>query len=102
WMDGEMILSPALIGELARQRIHGQDLVLPFVLSWGAGVLRNQGLNIWGPGGDTFGHAGWGGSCVFADPQARVAGAYVMNKQSTALIGDARARRLIEAAYAGI
>jgi CubicO group peptidase (beta-lactamase class C family) len=102
WLDGEMILSPALIAELSRERIHGQDLVLPFVVSWGAGVLRNQGLNIWGPGGETFGHAGWGGSCLFADPQARLGGAYVMNKQSTALIGDARARRLIEAAYKGV
>lgn len=100
WLDGEMILSPALIAELARARIAGPDLVLPFTLSWGAGVLRNAPVMIWGPGEETFGHAGWGGSCVFADPQARLAGAYVMNKQSRDLIGDPRARRLIEAAYA--
>ena len=31
-----------------------------------------------------------------------LAGAYVMNKQSTDLIGDARAKRLIEAAYAAL
>lgn len=99
WIDGEMILSPALIAELARERIRGQDLVLPFTLSWGAGVMRNETVKIWGPGEQAFGHAGWGGSCVFADPERRLAGAYVMNKQSTELIGDARARRLIEAAY---
>ena len=102
WLDGETILSPALIAEASRERIHGQDLVLPFVMSWGAGFMRNSAVKVWGPGEQTFGHSGWGGSCAFADPQTGLAGAYVMNKQSTDLIGDARARRLIEAAYAAL
>ncbi len=100
WLDGEDILSPALISELARERIRGQDLVLPFEMSWGAGVMRNETVKVWGPGEATFGHSGWGGSCVFADPRRRLAGAYVMNKQSAELIGDARSRRLIDAVYA--
>ncbi len=99
WLDGEMILSPALIAEMSRERISGQDLVLPFVMSWGAGVMRNAALHPWGPGDETFGHSGWGGSCAFADPQTGLAGAYVMNKQSAHLLGDPRAKRLIEAAY---
>lgn len=102
WLDGEMILSPALIAEMARERIAGQDLVLPFVMSWGAGVMRNEALHPWGPGDATFGHSGWGGSCAFADPESGLAGAYVMNKQSAHLLGDPRARRLIEAAYAAL
>ena len=102
WRDGEMILSPALIAEASRERIRGQDLVLPFLMSWGAGFMRNETVKVWGPGDQTFGHSGWGGSCAFADPEARLAGAYVMNRQSTDLIGDARPRRLIEAAYAGL
>jgi CubicO group peptidase (beta-lactamase class C family) len=100
WLDGEDILSPALISELARERIRGQDLVLPFEMSWGAGVMRNETLKVWGTGDQTFGHSGWGGSCVFADPQRRLAGAYVMNRQSAELIGDRRSRRLIDAVYA--
>lgn len=102
WLDGETILSPALIAEASRERIHGQDLVLPFAMSWGAGFMRNSAVKVWGPGEQTFGHSGWGGSCAFADPQTKLAGAYVMNKQSTDLIGDARAKRLIEAAYAAL
>ena len=102
WLDGEDILSPALIAEAARQRIRGQDLVLPFEMSWGAGFMRNEAVQPWGPGAETFGHSGWGGSCAFADPQRRLGGAYVMNKQSTDLLGDHRPRRLIEAAYAGL
>lgn len=102
WLDGGEILSPSLIAEASRERIHGQDLVLPFVMSWGAGFMRNSAVKVWGPGEQTFGHSGWGGSCAFADPHTKLAGAYVMNKQSTDLIGDARAKRLIEAAYAGL
>ena len=102
WLDGDEILSPSLIAEASRERIHGQDLVLPFVMSWGAGFMRNSAVKVWGPGEQTFGHSGWGGSCAFADPETKLAGAYVMNKQSTDLIGDARPKRLIEAAYAGL
>ena len=94
--------SPGLAAEASRPRIGGQDLVLPYRLSWGAGFLRNEGLGIYGPGRQTFGHSGWGGSCAFADPERGIAGAYVMNRQSSALIGDARARRLIDAAYASL
>jgi CubicO group peptidase (beta-lactamase class C family) len=99
WLEGEDILSPALIAEAARSRIRGQDLVLPFEMSWGAGFMRNETVHPWGPGDETFGHSGWGGSCAFADPQSKLAGAYVMNRQSAELLNDARPRRLIEAAY---
>ncbi|HEY3695673.1 serine hydrolase domain-containing protein [Phenylobacterium sp.] len=98
-LDGLEILSPAMIGELARQRIAGQDLVLPAVIAWGAGVMRNAPLHPWGPGQATFGHSGWGGACLFADPGRRLGGAYVMNRQSPILVGDPRPKRLIAAAY---
>jgi CubicO group peptidase (beta-lactamase class C family) len=71
-------------------------------MSWGAGFMRNAPNMIYGPGQTTFGHSGWGGSCAFADPERRVSGAYVMNKQSAELIGDARSRRLIDAAYSAL
>jgi CubicO group peptidase (beta-lactamase class C family) len=102
WLDGETILSPALIAEASRERIRGQDLVLPFEMSWGAGFMRNETVHPWGPGQQTFGHSGWGGSCAFADPDRKLGGAYVMNKQSTDLLGDHRPKRLIEAAYASL
>ena len=102
WLEGGEILSPALIAEAARQRIRGRDLVIPFEISWGAGFMRNETIHPWGLGAQTFGHAGWGGSCAFADPERRLGGAYVMNRQSTALLGDVRPKRLIEAAYAAL
>jgi CubicO group peptidase (beta-lactamase class C family) len=101
-LDGLKVLSPAMIAEAARERIRGQDLVLPFVMSWGAGFMRNEVLKPWGPGMQTFGHSGWGGACIFIDPERKLGGAYVMNKQSPVLLGDPRPKRLIEAAYAGL
>jgi CubicO group peptidase (beta-lactamase class C family) len=101
-LDGHQLLAKGIAADAGRSRIKGQDLVLPFVVSWGAGFLRNEGLDIYGPGAETFGHSGWGGSCAFADPQKRVSGAYVMNRQSQDLIGDPRAVGLIEAAYRGL
>jgi len=96
------VLSPGVAAEAARRRIVGEDLVLPYRMAWGAGFIRNEGLGIYGPGPETFGHSGWGGSCAFADPERGVSGAYVMNRQSAELIADSRARRLIEAAYEGL
>jgi CubicO group peptidase (beta-lactamase class C family) len=101
-LGGKTILSPSTVAQAMRERIFGQDLVLPFRISWAAGFMRNREVKVYGPGALTVGHSGWGGSCAFADPETRVSGAYVMNKQSPNLIGDPRAVRLIEAVYAAL
>ena len=102
WLGGVRLLKPETVEAASASRGRGPDLVLPYQLAWGAGFLRNEGLGIYGPGRETFGHSGWGGSCAFADPERGVSGAYVMNRQSAELIADSRARRLIEAAYEGL
>jgi CubicO group peptidase (beta-lactamase class C family) len=101
-LDGREVLPSGLAAEAARERVFGEDLVLPFTLGWGAGVLRNGPDKPFGPGEASFGHYGWGGSCVMADPERRLSAAYVMNRQSAALIGDERAVRLLEALYASL
>jgi CubicO group peptidase (beta-lactamase class C family) len=101
-LGSHRLLPPGVAAQAARERISGPDLVLPYVISWGAGFMRNEGLGLYGPGADTFGHSGWGGSCAFADPDRGVSGAYVMNRQSAELISDPRGRRMIEAAYAAL
>jgi CubicO group peptidase (beta-lactamase class C family) len=98
-LDGEAVLPPGLAARANRTRIEGADLVVPYSLQWGAGFIRNAGLGLYGPGRETVGHSGWGGSCAFADPETGLSGAYVMNRQSAELIADGRSRRLIEAAY---
>ncbi|MBW8880301.1 MAG: beta-lactamase family protein [Asticcacaulis sp.] len=99
-LDGKPALSPNTLAQATRERVYGQDRVLPFKLSWGAGFLRNKGLNIYGPNERAVGHSGWGGSCVMADPDRKLSAAYVMTKQSVHLIGDPRPVALIDALYA--
>jgi CubicO group peptidase (beta-lactamase class C family) len=100
-LDGRRLLSKGVLRDLTRERIHGQDKVLPYVISWAAGLMRNDGLNVFGPG-ESFGHYGWGGSMAMADPSRRLSAAYVMTRQSPHLIGDPRPRRLLDALYAAV
>jgi CubicO group peptidase (beta-lactamase class C family) len=98
-LDGERILKPETIAAASAERIVGEDMVLPYVISWGAGFMRNPPNMFYGPSPTAFGHSGWGGSCVFADPENAVSASYVMNRQSSELIGDHRAVALIRASY---
>jgi len=52
-----------------------------------------------GPNPRAFGHPGAGGSIAFADPDAKLAFAYVMNQMQMGLAGDARGFGLIESVY---
>ena len=85
--------------EAMKQRVAGEDRVLPFDLAFAAGVMINRDSRAFGPEPRTVGHYGFGGSCGFADPVRGVSGSYVMNRQMDVLVGDPRAIALIEAAY---
>ena len=100
-LDGRAILSPGVLEELTRERIHGPDKVLPFTISWAAGLMRNDGLGVFGPEA-SLGHYGWGGSMAMADPGRRLSAAYVMTRQSPHLIGDPRPMRLLTALYGAL
>jgi CubicO group peptidase (beta-lactamase class C family) len=92
------VISPQTMVDLTKARIKGQDLVVPYDLEWAAGIMRNSN-HIFGNNPRTLCHSGWGGSGAFGDPDRRVSAAYVMNKQTPALLGDERANRLWDALY---
>ncbi|KAA5803783.1 beta-lactamase family protein [Alkalicaulis satelles] len=98
-LDGETFLGADTLAAALKPRISGPDRVLPFDLSFAAGVMINRDSAAFGPEPSAVGHYGFGGSCAFADPVRGLSGAYVMNRQMDVLVGDARARALIEAAY---
>lgn len=95
---GTFTINEAAREAALKERIHGPDLVLPFDLSWAAGVMRNS-LGHYGPVPDAVGHYGFGGACTFADPTNRLSFAYVPNKMSPHLVADPRAMALIDAVY---
>jgi len=97
------VLSDATVAQATKQRAAGPDLVLPYDVAFGVGLILNRPEHlIYGPGPHTVGHTGYGGSCVMADPDRRLAFAYVMNQQNPTLLIDARAQRLIDALYAAL
>ncbi|MDI6624195.1 MAG: serine hydrolase domain-containing protein [Brevundimonas sp.] len=100
--EGRMVLSANTLAQMRRERIAGVDRVVPFDMSWAAGVMRNERLGVFGPNPEAVGHSGWGGSCAWADPDVKLSAAYVMTRQSPHLIGDPRAVRLQQALYASL
>jgi CubicO group peptidase (beta-lactamase class C family) len=92
------VIAPVTWDELTRERVSGEDRVLPGRVAFGAGVMRNLPL-IYGPNPDTLCHSGWGGSGAFGDPANGLAGGYIMNRQGTHLLEDDRRSRIIDALY---
>jgi len=96
---GELeLFSPETFKALTRERCFGQDRVLPFEISFGAGIMANTNL-AFGPERNSFGHSGWGGSAAFGDAERNLSAAYVMNRQSNILLGDPRSKRLFASLY---
>jgi len=90
-----------LRGAIAEQH-HGKDLVLGRTFRWGVGFMLTSPEMPFGPNPRIFGHGGWGGSLGFADLDARVSWAYVMNRMSPGTTGDARAAGMIAALYGSL
>jgi CubicO group peptidase (beta-lactamase class C family) len=99
----EALLTPEQIDAARTCQTEGPDRVLSFP---GIEMPTTIGLGFWTSsafapyGGErAFGHSGAGGSVGFADPEARIAGGYVMNRMMQGLAGDPRSRALIKASY---
>src|SRR5215472_16721527 len=75
------------------------DLVLGFPIEFGLGYGLSGPEGHFGPNPAAFGHDGFGGSAVGADPEAGVAFAYVMNRMGSNLADDPRKMALITAVY---
>ena len=84
--------------EFLKIRASGQDRVLPFEVNFASGPMQNT-LGFYGRNPASFGHSGWGGSAAFGDPDSGISCGYVMNRQSSHLLGDPRPTRLFNAVY---
>ena len=97
-LNGNRVISEAAFDALTQSRVKGQDLVLPYVTEFAAGVMRNN-LGLYGPNPETLCHSGWGGSLALGDPDRKMSAAYVMNRQSNSLQADPRATHLVNSLY---
>lgn len=99
--DTQPLIDPAVLEQATAEAVAGEDLVLRRPSRFGLGFQLTQPERPLGPNPESFGHFGTGGSLGFADPEARVAFAYVMNRGGGQW-QDPRNRALIDAVYASL
>jgi CubicO group peptidase (beta-lactamase class C family) len=100
-VDGIRVLSPETIEHARAEVSSGVDFVLGRPSRFGLGFQLSQAERPLGPNPRSFGHFGAGGSLGFADPEAGLAFAYVMN-HSGPRWQNPRNRALIDAVYASL
>jgi CubicO group peptidase (beta-lactamase class C family) len=100
--DGVPVLSPAQIAAANTEQASGLDAVLaPLPSRFGLGFMMTQPMIPLGPNPRSLGHPGAGGSIAFADPDAGLGFAYVMNQMQQGL-ADARGFALIAEVYTAL
>ena len=100
--DGQTFFSEKTIEWMTRTLADGMDRVFQIPTAFSAGFMkdaRHATPRIFGPSSAAFGHPGAGGSHAFADPENKIAFAYVMNQMEQSLLPNEKSLRLAEAIY---
>ena len=98
---GAPLLARATLAEATTEHAAGLDAVLGRPSRFGLGFQLPLPDRPLGPNPGVFGHFGAGGSLGFADPEAHVAFAYVMNRMGPRWYNPTT-RRLVDAVYASL
>lgn len=101
-LGGVKLLGSAALDASITEQCYRQDLVLPLPFRWGLGFMLTSRELPLGPNKRIFGHGGWGGSLGFADQDARLSWAYIMNKMSPGTTGDIRGFAMLRPMYAAL
>lgn len=99
-LQGRQLITKQRIAEMTEVQSLGMDKTLAMNTCWGLG-MQLPGADIEFEAGRSktaFGHNGMWGSAGFADPEADISFAYVMN-QCNESAGDFRVKSLIHAVY---
>jgi CubicO group peptidase (beta-lactamase class C family) len=100
--DGQTFFSEKALAWMSTTFADGMDRVFQIPTAFSAGFMkdsRNSARRMLGPSGTSFGHPGAGGSHVFADPENKIAFAYVMNQMEQSLLPTEKSLRLVDAIY---
>jgi CubicO group peptidase (beta-lactamase class C family) len=80
----------------------GTDRVFQIPTAFSAGFMKDSKSSkrrIFGRSTIAFGHPGAGGSHAFADPENKIAFAYVMNQMEQSVLPNEKSLRLVDAIY---
>ena len=102
--EGRSIFSERVLRWMTTPLTQGLDLVLQTETAFSAGFMMDplaadgsKQRRVFGPSLRAFGHPGAGGSLAFADPDAGLGFAYVMNQMETGVLPKERALALVRA-----
>jgi CubicO group peptidase (beta-lactamase class C family) len=120
-LNGQILFSPETVGRMATTLSGGVDRVFQIRTAFSAGFMKgSQGTAVSSPSSDkgrignrpslitrrmfgtsatSFGHPGAGGSHAFADPENKIACAYVMNQMEQSVLPNEKSLRLVDAIY---
>jgi len=101
-LDGLTFFSEKTIEWMTTTLADGIDRVFQIPTAFSAGFMkdaRKAKRRIFGASPNAFGHPGAGGAHAFADPQNKIAFAYVMNQMEQSLLPNEKSLRLVDAIY---
>jgi Beta-lactamase class C and other penicillin binding proteins len=100
--NGQTFFSQETLARMTTTLSDGVDRVFQIPTAFSAGFMkdsRNAARKIFGPSPTSFGHPGAGGSHAFADPENKIAFAYVMNQMEQSVLPNEKSLRLVDAIY---
>jgi CubicO group peptidase (beta-lactamase class C family) len=101
-LDGQTFFSPNSIKRMTTTLSDGIDRVFQIPTAFSAGFMKNSRDStrmMFGRSASSFGHPGAGGSHAFADPENKIAFAYVMNQMEQSVLPNEKSLRLVDAIY---
>jgi CubicO group peptidase (beta-lactamase class C family) len=101
-LNGQPFFSQETIERMTATLSDGVDRVFQIPTAFSAGFMkdsRNAARRMFGPSTTSFGHPGAGGSHAFADPENKIAFAYVMNQMEQSVLPNEKSLRLVDAIY---
>jgi CubicO group peptidase (beta-lactamase class C family) len=100
--NGETFFSQETLARMTTTLSDGLDYVFQIPTAFSAGFMkdsRDAARKMFGPFATSFGHPGAGGSHAFADPENKIAFAYVMNQMEQSVLPNEKSLRLVDAIY---
>jgi Beta-lactamase class C and other penicillin binding proteins len=101
-LDGQTFFSEETIAWMITTLADGMDRVFQIPTAFSAGFMKDPQTatrRMFGTSPKAFGHPGAGGANAFADPENRIAFAYVMNQMEQSLLPTEKSLRLVDAIY---
>jgi CubicO group peptidase (beta-lactamase class C family) len=101
-LDGQIFFSPETIERMTTTLSDGVDRVFKIPTAFSAGFMKDSrevARRMFGPSAISFGHPGAGGAQAFADPENKIAFAYVMNQMEQSVLPNEKSLRLVDAIY---